>query len=106
MNIQQQSRWTTNNWLKKSRSDQSNGYKEAKRKDAAWQEIAQELDCDGINRHVCLFFVYGLAHTWHPSWLLEDARAVAARFSAYNARHDVCYRLPLGPERVRGAGAG
>jgi thiol:disulfide interchange protein len=55
----------------------SNSYKEAKRKDTAQQEIAQELDCDGSNRYVCLFFVYGLVHKWHPCWLVKGAKAIA-----------------------------
>jgi hypothetical protein len=32
----------------------SNSYKEAKKKDAAWREVAQELDCDGNKYCECL----------------------------------------------------
>jgi hypothetical protein len=39
----------------------SNSYKEAKRKDAAQQEIAQELDCDGRNRCLLVFRLWACA---------------------------------------------
>jgi hypothetical protein len=82
MNIQQRSTRTMSDWLKKSRSDQfcMNKRPTATKKLKEKMPHSRKLRKNKIVMvviAVCLFFVYGLVHKWHPCWLVKDAKAIA-----------------------------